>query len=358
MLRVEKKSFIRGILLCSAIFGLWKASLLFLSPRLDSSSDFITDFIICLIITLLCLTSYGAIFRNWTNRLAYEMYRESLKSKMALLKEGVDDCSIGVLDYVYACINSAVFWSIPFTKITMPQHQYDYRKDWTNESVAIRQKCVDLGIGMVCPEVFYFHHGLRFANEKILTYIKDRDIFDCGAYVGDSALVLNPYTNGTIYSFEFSKKTIEKFREVIKKSGIMSGSVLIEAAIGDRSAVLNVRDTGKHNNCLINCLDGDAINVTTIDEEIKNRKIRVGFIKADLEGHGFRMIKGAINTLKAQRPVLSIGIYHNYEELFEIKPFLQKEVKDYIYEFQLHRFSEGKFVELTLFCYPKELGRC
>jgi hypothetical protein len=78
--------------------------------------------------------------------------------------------------------------------------------------------------------------------------------------------------------------------------------------------------------------------------------------KADLEGHGFRMIKGAMNTIKIQRPVLSIGIYHNYEELFEIKPFLQERIADYVFEFQLHRFSEGKFVELVLFCYPKELA--
>lgn len=62
-----------------------------------------------------------------------------------------------------------------------------------------------------------------------------------------------------------------------------------------------------------------------------------------------------MDTLKTQRPVLSVGIYHNYEELFEIKPLLQKELKNYVYEFQLHRFSKGKFVELTLFCYPEEL---
>jgi hypothetical protein len=96
--------------------------------------------------------------------------------------------------------------------------------------------------------------------------------------------------------------------------------------------------------------------MTTIDEEVENRGIKVGFIKADLEGYGFRMIKGAINTIETQRPVLSIGIYHNYEELFEIKPFLQEQIADYMFEFQLHRFSVRKFVEPTLFCYPKELA--
>jgi FkbM family methyltransferase len=248
-----------------------------------------------------------------------------------------------------------MFWSFPSVKIVMLQRQYEYQKDWTEKMVAIGQKCAECGIKGIFPEVFYFHHGLRFANEKILAYIKNKDILDCGAYVGDSVLALRPYTNGTIYSFEFSSKTIAKFRSVMGKNGIKSGSVLIEAALVDHSAVLSVADTGKHNNGLCVCPNGNVVRMTTIDEEVKNRGINVGFIKADLEGYAFRMIKGAINTIKMQKPELSIGIYHNYEELFEIKPFLQKEVEDYAFEFQLHHFSEGKFVELTLFCYPKEL---
>jgi hypothetical protein len=141
----------------------------------------------------------------------------------------------------------------------------------------------------------------------------------------------------------------------MEMNGITSGSVLVESALGEHVSRMGISDTGKHNSSL-SCIGDEMVNVTTVDEEVKNRKIKVGFIKADLEGFGLKMIKGAINTIKSQRPVISVGIYHNYEELFELKPFLQKEVKDYEFEFQLHRFSEGKFVELTLFCYPKELA--
>jgi FkbM family methyltransferase len=283
------------------------------------------------------------------------MYRESLKSKIVLLKDGVNEYSADILNYMYACINNAMFWRIPFRGISMPQFQCKHRRDWKKEKKTVKRKYRELGIEKVSPEIFYFHHGLRFASENILRYIKDKDILDCGAYVGDSVLVLKPYTTGTIYSFEFSQKAITEFRKVMEKNSIRSGSVLIEAALGDRIAILNVVDTGKDNNNLRICSEGEDVRMTTVDEEVKNREIKVGFIKADLEGYGFKMIKGAIGTIKTQRPVLSIGIYHNYEELFEVKPFLQRKLKNYEFEFQLHRFSRGEFAELTLFCYPQEL---
>jgi FkbM family methyltransferase len=200
------------------------------------------------------------------------------KKNIATLKDGVNEKSSDVLDYVYACINNAMFLNVPSTKVSIPQHQNEYQKDWVENTLAVRQKCAECGIKGMFPEVFYFHHGLRFSNEKILAYIKDKDILDCGAYVGDSVLALRPYTSGTIYSFEFSQKTIAKFRNVMEKNGIRSGSVLIEAALGDRSAVLSVADTGKHNNSLSVCPNGNIVHMTTVDEEVKNRRIKVGFI--------------------------------------------------------------------------------
>lgn len=306
-------------------------------------------------IPLACCVSYYIVKSNWTNFLACEMYRESLLYKIMDLKDDVNEQSSSVLDYVHSCIDKALFWNFPSAKIALPEHQYKYQKEWFENLESTKRKYNLLGIKGIFPEVLYFHHGLRFANKKILDYVKTRDIMDCGAYVGDSLLVLRKYTDETVYCFEFSQKTISTFRKVMSINNISSGYELIESAIGEHPCSMSVGDSGKHNNSLYHCPGGNVVNVTTIDEEVKKHKMKVGFIKADLEGHGFKMVKGAIATIKSHRPVLSIGIYHNYEELFEIKPFIQKEVENYEFEFQLHRFSEGKFVELTLFCYPKEL---
>jgi hypothetical protein len=99
-----------------------------------------------------------------------------------------------------------------------------------------------------------------------------------------------------------------------------------------------------------------AGEMTTIDAEVKKHNMTVGFIKMDVEGYGMPVIKGAIETIKSQRPVLSLGIYHNHEELFHIKPFLEKHLTDYVFEFHLQEFTSGDFNEMILLCYPKELA--
>jgi hypothetical protein len=96
--------------------------------------------------------------------------------------------------------------------------------------------------------------------------------------------------------------------------------------------------------------------MTTIDEEVKKHKIQnVGFIKMDVEGYGLPIIKGAIETIKSHRPVMSLAVYHNNDELFKIKPLLEQLLDNYVYEFHLHQFVDNDFAELVLFCYPKEL---
>ena len=151
----------------------------------------------------------------------------------------------------------------------------------------------------------------------------------------------------------YLKKTTEIYEHIMQRNNIKN-YVLINAGISDEISIKNINDNCRENNSLYST--GDAsIKITTVDNEVMNKKINVGFIKADLEGYGFKMVKGALNTIKKYRPVISVGVYHGYEELFKIKPFLEALVNNYTFEFQLHRFSKGKFVELTLFCYPNEL---
>ncbi len=56
--------------------------------------------------------------------------------------------------------------------------------------------------------------------KKILSYIKERDILDLDAYIGDSALVLSNYTNAKVYSYELSKKTAEMYEHIMQLNNI------------------------------------------------------------------------------------------------------------------------------------------
>ena len=46
-------------------------------------------------------------------------------------------------------------------------------------------------------------------------------------------------------------------------------------------------------------------------------------IKLDVEGAELETIEGALETIRACRPVLLISVYHTPQDFFEIKPLLE-----------------------------------
>lgn len=290
-----------------------------------------------------------------------EIFQKQAEKKLNSLRKGLDAESNEVLNYV---LNALVYRNFLFKlrfeehSISFPEYQYKHEKQWLMEKEEIEKK-YDMDGEKHDPEVFYFHHGLRFANKKIQEYVKDKDILDCGAFVGDSLLVLRNYTQGTIYCYEFSKQNLEKFQKVMRLNNIKSGYKLIPEALGERVCTMNISN-GTNSAFSANKLKSGndyAIQMTTIDEEYKKHKFKVGLIKMDVEGYGLHVIKGAMKTIIEQRPVLSLGIYHNSHELFEIKPLLEKNLKNYVFEFKLQQFDSGDFNEMILFAYPEEILR-
>ncbi|MDR1375858.1 MAG: FkbM family methyltransferase [Holosporaceae bacterium] len=291
--------------------------------------------------------------------LANEIFHEHAGKQIDILKNGVDVHSCEVLDYVLKCmeytkfLKNALFESV---EMSLPDYQQDHKKNYEKEYKSL-EKEYDLLGEWLSPEVFYFHHGLRFANRKIQNYVRNRDMIDGGAFIGDSLLVLRKYTNKTVYCYEFSLSNVEKFKKIMKKNNIVSGYKLFPVALGE-----TVRQVKYHapkevtSGSWLEEGGNDVVEMTTIDKEVRKYGINVGLIKIDVEGYGMPIIKGAINTIKSQRPVLSLGIYHNHEELFKIKPFLQERLTDYVFEFHLQAFENGNFNEMILFCYPKELA--
>ncbi|MEM3394205.1 MAG: FkbM family methyltransferase, partial [Candidatus Methanomethylicia archaeon] len=56
---------------------------------------------------------------------------------------------------------------------------------------------------------------------------------------------------------------------------------------------------------------------------------KVDLIKMDIEGAEFDTLKGAVKTLKRDKPDLLVAIYHKGEHFFEIPGWLKKQVPEY-----------------------------
>ena len=63
-----------------------------------------------------------------------------------------------------------------------------------------------------------------------------------------------------------------------------------------------------------------------------------------------KMVKGAVETIKRDRPVLLLAIYHNKDEFMGIYEFLKKNVPDYSYRVE----ALSGLNEVTLIAWPEE----
>jgi len=71
---------------------------------------------------------------------------------------------------------------------------------------------------------------------------------------------------------------------------------------------------------------------------------------------GLKAVRGMEQTLRKDRPILLLAVYHNADELFRIKPFIES--LDIGYAFRLRSLSHtaGVLMEIALLAYPAELG--
>ena len=157
-----------------------------------------------------------------------------------------------------------------------------------------------------------------------------QSIIDAGAFIGDTALILSEYTNDKVYSFEPFSLNFKSLVENIK----LNNKLNIEAvnmALGDEDKYIEFLapkvsrgDTSFVIEKDIYSEDKVTIKMTTLDSFVEKNNIKIGLIKADLEGFEQQFLRGALNTIKQQKPVLMISIYHSYSDFFDIKPMIEK----------------------------------
>jgi hypothetical protein len=94
---------------------------------------------------------------------------------------------------------------------------------------------------------------------------------------------------------------------------------------------------------------GNIVEVETLDSFVEREKITVGLIKIDVEGFEQKLLQGALETIKSQRPSLLISIYHSCQDFFEIKPMIER--LDLGYKFKIRKYAaDNIFGETMLIC--------
>lgn len=151
-------------------------------------------------------------------------------------------------------------------------------------------------------------------------------IADLGAYVGDTVLsYIEHYGEDCykkIFCYEMTPDTFEQLRRNLA---------------GYRD--IDLRQKG------VSDAEGGEIPVTTLDADIQEP---LTLIKADIEGHEQRALRGARGHILNDHPKLLISVYHNNEDLWKIPRMIHDWCGDY--RFYL-RFQSSVIypTEITLF---------
>ena len=171
-------------------------------------------------------------------------------------------------------------------------------------------------------DVFYEKYGLNLVNKSKFC---NKDIIDGGAYIGDSSLLLQEYTNGQVYAFEPEKENYQLLKQTIDLNNA-SRIIPLQMGLSADSNKYKLSSDGLASTIVQNNHMSNKIeNITTIsiDKFVEKNKLSVGLIKLDVEGFEQQVLHGAQQTIQTQRPTLLISIYHNADDFFSIKPWIE-----------------------------------
>jgi FkbM family methyltransferase len=266
---------------------------------------------------------------NW---MSY-MLQNNMPEKLRALRRNLDSKSLELVDSLslrtiilpkeikWNCFCKKEFFDKIFTETELREYEEfnrNLKKYKSNFPLSRR------GDNIYSPETFLYNSGLVNKNEKIKNYIAGKDFIDGGAFYGDTALVYAKlYNPKKVYSFEISPTNMGLYNKTMKINNIANDKCeVLFLGLADTKKKISFHDNGGVGTTIFS--DGEVVaNLCDLDSFVEENKLTVGFIKTDLEGSDFDALRGMVKTIKKDRPVLSLSIYHGPKDFFEMKPFLE-----------------------------------
>ena len=197
--------------------------------------------------------------------------------------------------------------------------------------------------------------------ELLKKFIKPgSDTIDVGVYRGVYSYEMAKYSN-KVHSFEPNPIIFNYINKNLKK--IVKNIVLYNYALSNKNGIYDLKvpirnsnynkenfeeyyKMGRatiHDKNNFDKFEKFQINTKKIDEFNFNNKI--SFIKIDVEGHELEVIKGALNTIEKNKPVLVIEIHpHADRTSFLKRQIIFKTLKYYGYEIEDVRRHDFVFI--------------
>lgn len=165
---------------------------------------------------------------------------------------------------------------------------------------------IDLKDKGLSKDLLIFKEREHFSTEFINNFIKEDDfILEIGANKGYYALLEGKLVKkGKIYAIEPIKENFLLLEESIKLNSFNNITLFPALALSDQLGEKNMYFYDKQNwssftqNPDGNIVEERKISTLTLDEFVKRTNFHPSFIRMDVEGHEYEIIKGGVDTLK------------------------------------------------------------
>jgi protein O-GlcNAc transferase len=138
---------------------------------------------------------------------------------------------------------------------------------------------------------------------------------DAGAFIGTHSVFFGKFCDcEKVVAFEANPATFPFLERNVRANGLAGKIVPIHKALGASSGFAHIAYSreGNQGNTILAFDDGKAdIEVAALDDELRSRAdpSPVKLIKIDVEGAEIAVLRGAMETIRASRPLLCIEIH-------------------------------------------------
>jgi FkbM family methyltransferase len=209
--------------------------------------------------------------------------------------------------------------------------------------------------------------------DLVLKYLdNDRDVIDIGANLGFYTVLFAQKLNKTkVLAIEPELNSLQRLYKNIQLNNVTDKTIVFAGAVSDYNGrgeikTLNGREEystmghWKHPSIKNEKFDVYETEVTTVDNLVSKYSLEPGFIKIDVEGLEYSVLRGAKTTLENKRPIIlcELSDYllkQNNSSSIEVIKFL---------EFLNYTVVNAEAPEIkpviktltNILCIPKELG--
>lgn len=186
-----------------------------------------------------------------------------------------------------------------------------------------------------------------------------KTVIEAGVFIGDTTLRFAQVFDAEVHAFE---PCYEEFKQGYKGqcyyNQILNDPRITVHPIGlhktSGKVKFNKEEIFAHSGVREN--GAIEIEVTSIDEYVSSRNLKVDFIKIDTEGSEIPILEGALKTIVRDRPQLAIASYHGWQQLIEVPVMMHNLLEDYTF-FVINYHPQAQQAETIFYCIPNELRR-